>query len=91
MVCVDDRTFSIGSITKGYATYAQAEAVTASGNSVLVITEDRANNLGYYNGDWYDQEAYWVDGNVFYQLRVVGDKKDDAKVQDILQKLLSAF
>ncbi len=91
MVCVDDRTFTIGSITKGYATYAQAEAVTASGNSVLVITEDRANNLGYYNGDWYDQEAYWVDGNVFYQLRVVGDKKDDAKVQDILQKLLSAF
>ena len=48
-------------------------------------------NLGYYNGDWYDQEAYWVDGNAFYQLRVVGDKKDDAKVQDILQKLLSAF
>lgn len=91
MVCADDRTFPIGSITKGYATYAQAETVTASGNSVLVITEDRANNLGYYNGDWYDQEAYWVDGNVFYQLRVVGDKKDDAKVQDILQKLLSAF
>jgi len=91
MVCADDRTFPIGSITKGYATYAQAEAFTVSGNSVLIITEDRANNLGYYNGDWYDQEACWVDGNVFYQLRVTGDKGDAQQVQALVQKLLAEF
>ena len=91
MVIVEDRTFSIGSVTKGYATYTEEETVTGSGTVVLVITEDRANNLGYYSADWYDQGAYWVEGNVFYELRVTGEKEDVRQVQELVQKLLAEF
>ena len=90
-VYAENTTFTFGSIAKGYATYTEEEAVTGSGKSVTVVAEDEENNLGYYNNDWYDQNAYWVDNNVFYQLRVIGNMEDSAKVQGILERLLGVF
>ena len=90
-VYAENTTFTFGSVAKGYAIYTEEETVTGSGKSVTVIAEDKENNLGYYNNDWYDQQAYWVDRNVFYQLRIVGDNEDSTEVESILKRLLAVF
>ena len=65
------------------------EPCTGSGIPVLVITTDRANNLGYYSDGWCDCDAYWVAGNVFYHLRLTGGAEDPGELETVLQRLLS--
>ena len=87
-ICAEDCTFTTGSITRGYATFTQEEITTGSGIPVIVVTTDRENNLGYYNDGWCEQEAYWVEGNLFYHLRIVGDEENPEEMKNTLQKLL---
>ena len=87
-ICAEDCTFTTGSITRGYATFTQEETTTGSGIPVIVVTTDKENNLGYYNDGWCEQEAYWVEGNLFYNLRVVGDQENPDEMKSTLQKLL---
>lgn len=86
-VCTRD-TLTTGMFSRGYATYETADTVTGSGSPVLLVTPDRQNNTGYYEDGWCDQVAYWVDGNVFYTLRVLGDEADPAAVYKTMQDLL---
>lgn len=88
-VCHNNGTFTTGGITHGYATYTQEHPYTGSGIPVVVVTTKIANNLGYYNDLWYEQEAFWVDGNVFYTLRVVGNQENLEEVRTALENLLT--
>ncbi len=88
-ICAQDNVFTTGMAIQGYAAFDSKEAITGSGISVMVVTPDIANNTGYYNDSWCDQVAYWVEGNIFYTLRVVGDKENREAMQDTLQRLLA--
>lgn len=81
--------YSTDSVTNGYATYEQETVNTGSGAPVLVVITDETNNTGYYNGDYFDPTAYWVENNVFYTLRVIGDEADKSNIQDILYRILN--
>ena len=87
--CADSKTYTTGSTTNGYATFEEETLTTGSGVTVLVVTADEENNNGYYNGDYYDPTAYWVEDNVFYTLRVFGDESDRDEIQNVLEKILS--
>ena len=63
--------------------------VTFSGTTVLIVTVNGTNNIGYYDGDYFDSTAYWVKDNVFYALRVFGNETDRAEIQATLDKLLA--
>lgn len=82
-------TYTTGCVYNGYATYEQATATTKSGTSVLIVTTNGSNNNGYYQGDFYDPTAYWVEDNVFYELRVLGDAADKADIQAVLDRILA--
>ena len=82
-------SFTIGSVYTGYATYEQDTVTTGSGIVVLIMTVNGTNNIGYYNGDYFDSTAYWVKDNVFYALRVFGNETDKAEIQATLDKLLA--
>lgn len=82
-------SFTIGSVYTGYATYEQATVTTGSGIVVLIMSVNGTNNIGYYNGDYFDSTAYWVKDNVFYALRVFGNETDKAEIQATLDKLLA--
>ena len=86
-VCTED-ILTTGMLARGYATYKTENAVTGSGIPVLLVTPDRQNNTGYYEDGWCDKVAYWVDGNVFYTLRVMGEEADPASMDKILQNIL---
>ncbi|MDD6251038.1 MAG: hypothetical protein PUA85_00140 [Oscillospiraceae bacterium] len=81
--------YTTDSVTNGYATYEQETVNTGSGDPVLVVITDETNNTGYYNGDYFDPTAYWVENNVFYTLRVIGDEADKSNIQDILYRILN--
>ena len=81
--------YTTDSVTNGYATYEQETVNTGSGAPVLVVITDETNNTGYYNGDYFDPTAYWVENNVFYTLRVIGDEADKSNIQDILYRILN--
>ena len=81
--------YTTDSVTNGYATYEQETVNTGSGAPVLVVITDETNNTGYYNGDYFDPTAYWVENNVFYTLRVIGDEADKGNIQDILYRILN--
>lgn len=70
-------TYTMGSVCDGYATYKEENTTTGSGIPVLIVTTNESNNNGYYDGDYFDPTAYWVEDNVFYTLRVVGDERDN--------------
>ncbi|MEI3077763.1 MAG: hypothetical protein ACLSUE_00010 [Oscillospiraceae bacterium] len=82
-------SFTIGSVYTGYATYEQDTVTTGSGIVVLIMAVNGTNNIGYYNGDYFDSTAYWVKDNVFYALRVFGNETDKAEIQATLDKLLA--
>lgn len=82
-------SFTIGGVYTGYATYEQDTVTTGSGIVVLIMTVNGTNNIGYYNGDYFDSTAYWVKDNVFYALRVFGNETDKAEIQATLDKLLA--
>ena len=82
-------TYTTGSVYTGYATYKQNTATTGSGIPVLIVITDGTNNIGYYNGDYYDPTAYWVKDNVFYTLRVIGDSADKDDIQATLDRILA--
>jgi len=82
-------SFSTGSVYTGYATYEQNTVTTGSGTTVLIVTVNGTNNIGYYDGDYFDSTAYWVKDNVFYALRVFGNETDKAEIQATLDKLLA--
>ena len=82
-------SFTTGSVYTGYATYEQDTVTTGSGIVVLIMTVNGTNNIGYYNGDYFDSTAYWVKDNVFYALRVFGNETDKAEIQATLDKLLA--
>lgn len=81
--------YTTDSVTNGYATYEQETVNTGSGAPVLVVITDETNNTGYYNGDYFDPTAYWVENNVFYTLRVIGDEADKSNIQDTLYRILN--
>ena len=82
-------SFTIGSVYTGYATYEQDTVTTGSGIVVLIMTVNGTNNIGYYNGDYFDSTAYWVKDNVFYALRVFGNETDKVEIQATLDKILA--
>ena len=82
-------SFTIGSVYTGYATYEQDTVTTGSGIVVLIMAVNGTNNIGYYNGDYFDSTAYWVKDNVFYALRVFGNETDKAEIQATLDKILA--
>ena len=82
-------SFTIGSVYTGYATYEQDTVTTGSGIVVLIVTVNGTNNIGYYDGDYFDSTAYWVKDNVFYALRVFGNETDKAEIQATLDKILA--
>ena len=82
-------SFSTGSVYTGYATYEQNTVTTGSGTTVLIVTVNGTNNIGYYDGDYFDSTAYWVKDNVFYALRVFGNETDKAEIQATLDKILA--
>lgn len=82
-------SFTIGSVYTGYATYEQDTVTTGSGIVVLIMTVNGTNNIGYYNGDYFDSTAYWVKDNVFYALRVFGNETDKTEIQATLDKILA--
>ena len=84
-----DDIYTIGSRYSGMATYDHKTGFTGSGIPVLVVITDGQNNLGYYNGDYYDPTAYWVRDNVFYTLRVTGDKSEEKEIQELFDKIIS--
>ena len=85
----DGESFTIGSVYTGYATYEQDTVTTGSGIVVLIMTVNGTNNIGYYDGDYFDSTAYWVKDNVFYALRVFGNETDKTEIQATLDKLLA--
>lgn len=84
-------SFTIGSVYTGYATYEQDTVTTGSGIVVLIMAVNGTNNIGYYNGDYFDSTAYWVKDNVFYALRVFGNETDKAEIQATLDKILAGI
>lgn len=82
-------TITTGGITREYATFEHKTATTGSGAPVLIVTTNGANNLGYYNGDYYNPTAYWVKDNAFYALRVFGDEVNQAEIQETLDLILA--
>lgn len=50
-------SFTIGSVYTGYATYEQDTVTTGSGIVVLIMTVNGTNNIGYYDGDYFDSTA----------------------------------
>ena len=82
-------SFTTGSVYTGYATYEQNTVTTGSGTTVLIVTVNGTNNIGYYDGDYFDSTAYWVKDNVFYALCVFGNETDRAEIQATLDKILA--
>ena len=79
---------TMGSAYNGYATFEHNTASTGSGIPVLTVVTNGTNNKSYYNESIYDVIAYWVQENVFYTLRVYGDKEYKDEVMATLERIL---
>ncbi len=84
-----DDIYTIGSRYSGMATYDHKTVFIGSGIPVLVVITDGLNNLNYYNGDYYFPIAYWVRNNVFYTLRLTGDKSEEKEIQELFDRIIS--
>lgn len=84
-----DDIYTTGSTYSGMATYDHKTVFSESGIPVLVVITDGLNNLNYYNGDYYFPIAYWVRDNVFYTLRVTGDKSEEKEIQELFDRIIS--
>jgi len=89
-LCAESGIHTTGSVSNGYAAFSEDTVKTGSGIPVLIITADEMNNNGYYNGDYFDPTAYWVQDNVFYSLRVFGDEAERDTIESILDRILKA-
>ena len=82
-------TYTTGSTYRGMASFDHKTVYSGSGIPVLVVITEGLNNLNYYNGDYYFPIAYWVRDNVFYTLRVTGDKSEEKEIQELFDKIIS--
>ena len=82
-------TYTTGSTYSGMASFDHKTVYSGSGIPVLVVITEGLNNLNYYNGDYYFPIAYWVRDNVFYTLRVTGDKSEEKEIQELFDKIIS--
>lgn len=81
--------YTTGCAYNGYATYEQNTATTGSGIPVLIVITVGTNNIGYYDGDYYDPTAYRTKDNVFYTLRVMGDSANKTEIQATFDRILA--
>lgn len=63
--------------------------LTGSGIPVLTVNSDNAYNEEAYGSTFSDRNAYWVQGNVFYALRVYGDRNYDDEILAAFERILS--
>ena len=89
VVSSGDGTYTVGSACRGSARYDQKRVFSGTGIPVLVVITDGQNNLGYYNGVYYDPTAYWVRDNVFYTLRVTGERSEEKEIQELFDRIIS--
>lgn len=73
----------------GHATY--GKTLSTGCIHVLTVITDGTNTNGYYSNDFCDVNAYWVQGNVFFALRVYSDIKDKDEIQAVLDKIITAM
>lgn len=81
-------SFSKSDGYNGFATYEEKTTVTGSGLPLLVVTANETNNTGYYLADYHSSTAYWVNGNVFYTLRLIGEESEKAEIQTVLDRIV---
>ena len=74
--------YSTGLTGLSRANFVSENLTTGSGAPVLVTGSDE-------NVDYSNLTAWWVQENVFYLLRVVGQKNEDVQVRTTLEKLLA--
>ena len=65
-----------------HATFQQGAALTVSGNEALLVQTDKIEN-------YCSLDAYWVDGNVLYNIYLVGQPGQQEQLQKVMNKLLS--
>ena len=80
-ISVNSEDITAGFSHSGDVNYVKTRCNTASGTSVLVIST-------FENGHFFDSNAYWVEDNVLYGLRVFGDTEDEEEIQSTLERLL---
>ena len=80
-ISVNSEDITAGFSHSGDVTYVKTRCNTASGAPVLVVSTYEAENF-------FDSNAYWVEGNVLYGLRVFGDTEDEEEIQSTLERLL---
>ena len=78
---VNSEDITAGFSHSGDVTYVKTRCNTASGAPVLVVSTYEAENF-------FDSNAYWVEDNVLYGLRVFGDTEDEEEIQSTLEGLL---
>ncbi|MBE7064436.1 MAG: hypothetical protein E7384_01300 [Ruminococcaceae bacterium] len=83
--------YTSGSTCNGYASYEEMATNTGSGIPVLIVTTDEINNTGYYDSDYFNPTAYWVEDNIFYTLRVFGYETDRDEIQATLERILEGI
>ena len=80
-ISVNSEDITAGFSHSGDVNYVKTRCNTASGAPVLVVST-------YEAGHFFDSNAYWVENNVLYALRVFGDTEDEEEIQDTLKRLL---
>ena len=64
------------------AAIAQGKTATASGNETLLVQTDKIEN-------YCTLDAYWVDGNVLYNIYLVGEPGQQEQLQKVMNQLLT--
>lgn len=63
------------------AEYQQGTTLNHSGNSTLIVQSDKIEN-------YCCMDAYWVDGNVLYNIYLVGEPGQQEQLQKVMNQLL---
>ena len=85
----DSGNYITGNTCNGCADYEEKTGTTSAGAPVLIVSTDEMNNDEHYQKNYCDSTAYWVNNNVFYTLRVMGNKADKKAIQTTLERILS--
>ena len=64
-----------------WAAIAQGKTATASGNETLLVQTDKIEN-------YCTLDAYWVDGNVLYNIYLVGEPGQQEQLKKVMNQLL---
>ena len=64
------------------ATFLQGATVTPSGKNTLLVQSDKMEN-------YCSLDAYWVDGNVLYNIYLVGEPGQQDQLQKVMNQLLA--